>query len=33
LVLQVQLPTKNCIDEKFGFDGAGIGVLSTWARA
>jgi hypothetical protein len=33
LVWHVHVPTKNSIDEKLGLFGAGIGVLSTCARA
>jgi len=32
-VLQVHVPTINSIEEKFGFLGAGMGVLSTCAGA
>ena len=32
LELQVQLPTMKLADEKSGLRGAGIGVLSTWAK-
>jgi hypothetical protein len=29
---QVQLPAMKLSEEKLGFTGAGIGVLSTWAK-